>query len=118
MTGNAENPKGRISEITLKIHLDGKNIPEKIEWSSMDSPESDLKECLAFLLSIWDRQESNALRIDLWTKEMRVDEMNKMMFQTLASLSDTYLKATNNKTGAEDIRAFAFAFGKKANVIK
>ena len=118
MTDHIKKPDSRSSEIRLNISLDAKNVPERLEWMASDAPDAKLQECQAFLLSIWDRKESNALRIDLWTKEMRVDEMNKLVFQMLASLSDTYLRATNNKKGAEDIRQFAMAFGKKADVLK
>ena len=108
----------RKSDIHLQVTLDEQNIPEKITWSATDAPFDGEKASNAFLLAVWDGEERNALRIDLWNKEMRIDEMNELFYQTLFTLSDTYRRATNNQKGANDIRQFADAFGKKAGVIQ
>jgi gliding motility-associated protein GldC len=62
------------------------------------------------MLSIWDLNENAALRIDLWTKKMMVDEMNDFFFQTLMTMADTYQRATNQKDLADEIRTFSSSF--------
>ncbi|MDP2303845.1 MAG: gliding motility protein GldC [Ignavibacteria bacterium] len=98
------------SEIKLYIQLDEQNIPGKIEWEAADSNEPGIKECKSMLLSIWDKKDNVTLGIDLWTKEMFVDDMNKHFYQTFLKMADTYNSATNNFEVAEKIRNFAEEF--------
>ena len=108
----------KTSEINFKIHLDEQHIPLKMEWQASDSPNKGLQECKAVLLSIWDGKERTALRIDLWTKEMRIDEMDQFVYQTILTLADSYQRATNNSKGSQDLRDFSKAFGEKAGLFK
>jgi gliding motility-associated protein GldC len=50
-------------------------------------------EAKAMILSVWDKDEQNAMRIDLWTKEMQVDEMKQFVHQTILTLADSFEKA-------------------------
>jgi len=95
--------------VNLEISLDDKRLPAKINWSASDSPMQD-KECKAFLLALWDGEANNTLRIDLWTKDMKIQEMNYFFFQTLMTMSDTYQKATQNPEIANEIRKFSQHF--------
>ncbi len=61
-------------EIKFTVELDENNIPEKIVWSSSED-EKDSEEIKALMVSIWDPKENITKRIDLWTKEMYVEEM-------------------------------------------
>ena len=70
------------STIQLNVHLDEQKVPEKIFWQAAEGGIYNPTEAKAFMLSIWDLQESACLRIDLWTKKMMVDEMNDFFFQT------------------------------------
>jgi gliding motility-associated protein GldC len=108
----------KTSEINFRIHLDADNIPEKIEWRADDAEEKNWKENQAIMLSIWDAEQQNALRIDLWTKDLRVDEMNYFMFQTIMTMADTYEGATQNEELARKMRGFAEYFAEKAEVFK
>ena len=101
------------STLDFRIHLDEQNIPETIDWDATQSPVSGRKDCKAMLVSLWDGEAKQALRIDLWTKEMEVGEMNHFFFQTLMTLADTYGRATNNPTGRAAMRQFAQEFARK-----
>lgn len=107
----------KTSEINLNVELDVNNVPEKITWTASDSSE-EVKNAKAFLLSVWDENEKNTLRVDLWTKEMSVEEMNKFFFQTYITMADTFEKATNEDGIGEAMRDFAEFFGEKMGVIK
>lgn len=104
------------SEIVIKVELDENSHPEKIIWSASDSNVKE-KECKSFLLSLWDGSDQNTLKIDLWTKEMRLDEMDRFFYQTFITLAETYLNATGNKKGNQDIQNFANAFAIKTGVL-
>jgi gliding motility-associated protein GldC len=106
----------KTSRIQFKINLDKENLPVRIQWEADDSDVEGEQEAKGVILSLWDGLQQNALRIDLWTKDMNVEEMNLFMFQTLATLADTYERATSNAEVAEEMRDFAHHFGHKADV--
>lgn len=112
------NNDTRISTINIKVQLDEQNIPEEITWEASDAPFDGAKPTKSIMVGFWDAEDSNALRIDLWTKEMRVDEMDRFYYQTFLTMADSYLRATGNKKGADDMKQLAYAFGKNSGVIK
>jgi len=101
------------STIELDVVLDENKVPEKIYWKATEGGVDKALEAKAFMLSIWDLNENAAMRIDLWTKKMMVDDMNEFFFQTLMTMADTYERATTQKKLAEEIRAFSLSFKKK-----
>ncbi|MEN9338832.1 MAG: gliding motility protein GldC [Bacteroidota bacterium] len=101
------------STIQLDVQLDESKVPEKIFWQAAEGGVFKPTEAKAFMLSIWDLNENAALRIDLWTKKMMVDEMDTFFFQTMMTMADTYERATNQKALAEEIREFSKSLKKK-----
>jgi len=102
------------SNINIEIVLDADKMPETIEWSAPDGGVEEPQQAKGVLLGLWDGQEKTALRIDLWTKKMMVDEMNDFFYQTLFGMADTYARATRNATLSEELKTFAKSFHKKA----
>ena len=107
----------KISEIKFKITLDENNLPENISWEADDAGVKGIKNCKSFMISMWDSADTGTLRIDLWTKKMPVDEMQRFFYETFMSMADTYQRATNEKVHADLIREFATSLGKKINVL-
>lgn len=106
------------STIQLDVQLDENKVPDRIFWQAAEGGVVNPTEAKAFMLSIWDLNESACLRIDLWTKKMMVDEMNDFFFQTLMTMADTYERATNEKEIAEEMRVFGKAMKKKMETSK
>jgi len=104
------------SEIKFGITLDEDKIPEKIQWEASDSGMAGKKDCSATMLAIWDPKENTTLRIDLWTKDMPVDDMKRFFYESFLSMADTYRRATEDQVNAEEIRKFSEAFAKKAGL--
>ena len=103
----------KISTIQIQVGLDENKVPETIEWSATDNKEERMIKAKAMMVSFWDHAEKAALRIDLWTKDMMVDEMADFFFQTMMTMADTYARATQYKDQADEMRAFARDFFKK-----
>ncbi|MDR2121663.1 MAG: gliding motility protein GldC [Flavobacteriaceae bacterium] len=103
------------TEINFNIQLDENHIPEKIVWAAPDGGivGADTK---AVLLSVWDDETKEALRIDLWTKEMPVDDMKRFFHQVFISLGDSYQKATDEEDVADEIRRFAEYFADRSGI--
>ena len=103
----------KISEIKLTVKLDNNRVPEKIEWEATDAGFKGKKEADSIMLSLWDKKENVTLGIDLWTKEMLVDDMNIHFHQVFLKLADTYKRATKNNEAAKMIKDFSAEFAKK-----
>lgn len=100
------------SNIQITIQMDERNIPEQIQWLSEDQTIPSAQDAKAMMLALWDKQSRNGLSVDLWTKEMTIEEMNLFVFQTLMTMSDTFERATRNTKQAQAIRTFAGDFMK------
>lgn len=103
----------RTSQIRVDVDTDADGV-SGIRWEADDAPVTGTQRAEAMLLALWDPEQRNALRIDLWTREMTVDDMNDFVYQTLMSLADTYRAATNNDGLMADIKIFAREFAEKA----
>jgi gliding motility-associated protein GldC len=104
------------SEIKFTVTLDENNLPEKIDWSAEDANEQSTSKSV--MIALWDAKENNTLRIDLWTKDMMVDEMKIFYHQCLLSMADTFDRATGEAAMAKEMKAFAQNFAEKLNLIK
>ncbi len=101
------------STITIDVHLDKDKVPDQINWKADSSSAEETQRAKAMMLAFWDGAEKSALRIDLWTKDMMVDEMADFFYQTIMSMADTYKRATNNQQQVDDMKKFAKDFYNK-----
>jgi len=98
------------STITLDVHLDEQKVPTDIYWNSATTADEEKQKAKAFILSLWDGAEKTALRIDIWTKDMMVDEMADFFYQTMVTMADTYNRATHDEEGVNEMKEFARNF--------
>lgn len=101
------------STITIKVKLDENKFPHQIEWNATGTTTQETQQAKAFLLAFWDGAEKTALRMDLWTKEMMVDEMADFFYQTLITMADTYNRATHHEELTNEMKEFAKGFYQK-----
>jgi gliding motility-associated protein GldC len=102
------------SNIRIAVVRDEAGVQD-IRWDADDAPEAGPHAANAMLLALWDPERRNALRIDLWTRAMTIDDMNDFVFQTLLSLADTYRAATNDEALMADMKIFAREFAEQAS---
>ena len=91
------------STIQFSIDLDQNNVPNKILWDATDKPDPGLTETKSISLSLWDHQQQNTLRIDLWTKDMPVNEMKRFYIDCLGGLAQSALTATGDEYISSEI---------------
>jgi gliding motility-associated protein GldC len=89
---------------------DANRVPDTIQWSATDTSIENAQKAKAMMISFWDGAEKAALRIDLWTKDMMVDEMADFFYQTLMTMADTYGRATKYNEQVEEMKNFAKKF--------
>lgn len=94
--------------------MDENNVPEKMQWTADDNQNEGAAKAL--LMSVWDEKTRNTMRIDLWTKEMTVEEMKFFFHQTLVTMSETFERATGEKPMSLAMKDFADYFAEKMKI--
>ncbi|MDX1684012.1 MAG: gliding motility protein GldC [Saprospiraceae bacterium] len=105
------------ADIEIKVDLGEDQIPENISWKSIQNKQGKWMDSKAMMVSFFDKESKDTLRIDLWTKDFQVMEMDRFFYYTLRGMTDTYLRATNNKELSEEMRSFTEHFGKATGLI-
>lgn len=105
------------STIELHVELDENRVPEKLSWTAQDGGINN-EEAKALMLSVWDSKAQESLRIDLWTKDMPVDEMKLFFHQTLVEMSNTFYRATEDEKMTATMRDFCDYFAEKLELKK
>jgi len=100
----------RHSTIAIDVRLGKKNNPESIEWTASDSSVREAQQAKAMMLAFWDGSKKSALHIDLWTREMMVDEMAEFYYQMMVTMADTFSRATGHKELVEHMKKSAYDF--------
>lgn len=105
------------SKIELNVELDENRVPERLNWSAQDGGVNN-EEAKAIMLSVWDSNAQETLKIDLWTKDMPVDEMKQFFHQTLVTMSDTFMRATQDEKMTATMKDFCDYFAEKLELKK
>lgn len=101
------------SSIKIDVLLDPDKIPEQIHWQASDSTADMMQKAKAMSIAFWDGADKTALRIDLWTKDMMVDEMADFYYQMLMGMADSFKRATRQEEMSNDMKKFAKEFFEK-----
>lgn len=105
------------SKVIFEVGLDENRIPEKMSWSADDAGISN-EPAEAMMISVWNDEKKETLRMDLWTKEMKLYEMRVFFYQTLKSMADVYRKATGDDKMADTMLDFVDYFHEKLELDK
>ncbi|HET6527442.1 MAG TPA: gliding motility protein GldC [Balneolaceae bacterium] len=108
----------KTKDINITVELDENDVPTSIDWNATDKDGQGIANCRAMLLSMWDPEKQDTLRLDLWTKEMTRDEMKIFFHQTLVTMADTFENATEEKGITEDLRDFTSYFAEKMDILQ
>ena len=73
----------RTAEIKLTIDLDGDQLPTRITWQASEAQHRGPTNCQSAMLALWDSDNKTTAAIDLWTKEMTIDDMNIYVYQVI-----------------------------------
>lgn len=103
--------------VTVTVDLDENNVPERISWDAGDATEMSSKTCRSLILALWDHNTKDTLRLDLWTKDMPVDEMKIFFHETLVTMADTLQRSVGDERIAGDMRDFCHYFAEKMDIV-
>ena len=107
--------KTKETSITIDVQLDENKVPEQIVWSA---PDGGIKkeEAQALLMSLWDGKNQETLRMDLWVKDMPIDQMNAFFHQSLVTMAQTFYRATQNEKMTATMNDFCEYFATHLNI--
>jgi len=103
------------TQITIDVELDENHIPEKMSWNAPDGGINN-QPTKAAMVSVWDEKDQEALRIDLWTKDMPMDDMKKFYHQIFISMANSYQRATGEDEVSDFMIDFAENFAHKSGI--
>ncbi|MEY4602713.1 MAG: hypothetical protein RIT43_5 [Bacteroidota bacterium] len=106
----------KTSEIKIKVGVNENNLPIAMKWTAQDGNVEEAP-ANAMLLSLWDPKDKNTMKIDLWTKDMSIEEMKQFFHQTLLTMADTFERATGEHLISEDLRDYCYHFADKMNIL-
>lgn len=92
------------STIQIDVMLGPDKIPQQINWNASGSSAKRETKAKAMCLAFWDAADKSALRIDLWTKDMMMDEMADFYYQMLMTMADTFNRATRQQELADEMK--------------
>src|SRR5258708_62137 len=107
----------KTSEIKFTVSLDENKVPTAIQWEAAYSGVEGKRDCKATMLTVWDGNSHTSLRIDLWTKDMMVDEMKQFFYENLMTMAETYQRATNDSRVAGQMKRFAGQFARETDLL-
>ena len=101
--------------LKFEVELDENHLPVNIEMNSGDESEkqSNIK---ALMISAWAAQTKETLRVDLWTKDLPVNEMFIMFHQTMTGMANALEKATGHDKLAGALRDYCEFFAAETKI--
>jgi gliding motility-associated protein GldC len=93
------------STVNFTVQLDANNLPDKIYWDATDKPDPTVSETKSISIALWDEKQKSTLRIDLWTKDMPVNEMKRFYIDCLGGLAQSMLSSTGDEVMANETNA-------------
>ena len=112
----SQNKITKKEKFSIEVVMDENLIPENLQWSSTQG-DCESENASAALIYLWNAQKNETFSLDLWTKKMSIEEMNKMMFQTIMTIANSYQKATSEDQLANAMRDFGEFFGEKTKIL-
>jgi gliding motility-associated protein GldC len=103
--------------LNFAVDLDENHLPINIEMDTSDSANNEYN-IKALMISAWAAQTKETLRIDLWTKDMPINDMFIMYHQTMIGMAASLEKATGHEKLAGALRDYCEFFAEETKIIK
>ena len=101
--------------LEFKIELDENHLPLNIKMITSNG-EDDEDNIKALMISAWAAKTQETLRIDLWTKDMPVNQMFILYHQTLMGMASTLEKATGHDRLAGALKDYCDFFAEQTKI--
>ena len=102
--------------LKFEVTLDENNLPEGIDMlgDEVDDSSINLK---ALMIAAWDSKKKETLRVDIWTKDMPVNDMFILYHQNMMGMATSLEKSTSEGKLAEGLRDYCAFFAEKTKIL-
>ena len=102
--------------LKFEVELDENNLPNSIKMLEEKASNSsiDLK---ALMIAAWDAKRKETLRVDIWTKDMPVNDMFIMYHQNMMGMATSLEKSTGQNKLANALRDYCDFFAKETKIL-
>ena len=102
--------------LKFEVELDENNLPISIKMLEEKASNSsiDLK---ALMIAGWDAKRKETLRVDIWTKDMPVNDMFIMYHQNMMGMATSLEKSTGQNKLANALRDYCDFFAKETKIL-
>mgnify|MGYP000023312271 FL=1 len=102
--------------LKFEVELDENNLPENINMISDNQGEGNIN-LKALMVAAWDATKKETLRVDIWTKDMPVNDMFILYHQNMMSMATSLEKSTGQNKLAEALRDYCGFFAKETKIL-
>tara|TARA_B100000287_G_scaffold388473_1_gene397770 strand:+ start:257 stop:580 length:324 start_codon:yes stop_codon:yes gene_type:complete len=99
--------------LKFNIEIDENHLPLAIEMDSKDVNEDNIK---ALMISAWESTKKETLRVDIWTKDMPINEMFIMFHQTMMGMAASLERSTGHDRLAGALRDYCEFFAEETKI--
>ena len=99
--------------LKFNIEIDENHLPLTISMESKDVDEKNIK---ALMISAWESNKKETLRVDLWTKDMPINEMFVMFHQTMMGMASSLERSTGHNRLAGALRDYCEFFAEETKI--
>ena len=102
--------------LKFEVELDENNLPNSIKMLEEKASNSsiDLK---TLMIAGWDAKRKETLRVDIWTKDMPVNDMFIMYHQNMMGMATSLEKSTGQNKLANALRDYCDFFAKETKIL-
>ena len=102
--------------LKFEVDLDENNLPNSIKM--LEEKASDLSiDLKALMIAGWDAKRKETLRVDIWTKDMPVNDMFIMYHQNMMGMATSLEKSTGQNKLANALRDYCDFFAKETKIL-
>jgi gliding motility-associated protein GldC len=104
------------NKITIVVSTDENHVPTDMVWSA-EGGDIKNRHAKALAIGMWDKEDRSTMNMELWTKDMSVDEMKMFVCDNMMTLANTLETATSDKGHAEAMRGFTRELAHRIGIV-
>jgi len=102
--------------LKFEVELDENNLPESISMIGEETNNSAIT-LKALMVAAWDATRKETLRVDIWTKDMPVNDMFILYHQNMMGMATSLEKSTGEEKLANALRDYCDFFAKQTKIL-
>lgn len=102
--------------LKFEVEIDENNLPNNIKMIGEETKNTAIM-LKALMVAAWDASKKETLRVDIWTKDMPVNDMFILYHQNLMGMATSLEKSTGEEKLAQALRDYCSFFAEKTKIL-